>query len=198
MTRVRLSGASLIAAGVGDLVGSTSDSSFALVSSSAGAWLALAAAALVYRRLARTAPRALPAAALAVLGVVASAGMVDATLRIALGYASSIHSGWPAEPPGAALAPLPLLAVAGAGVGLALLAWATWRAGILPRAAGAPIAVVALLSALTTNPLAPYVAAAVPLGIALLWTAGRGRWNGTGLPGAAGAGGDAPGAGPNG
>ncbi|TMR95855.1 hypothetical protein [Nonomuraea basaltis] len=123
---------------------------------SAGAWLAVAAAALVYRDIAGHARRAPTAVAMALLGVVASAGTVEATLRAAGDRWLAAH-------------PVLLLAlVCGAAAGVAGLAYAAGRAGLIPPAAGVIIAVAAMLGTLTADPSAPYLLGAGPLGAVLL------------------------------
>lgn len=123
---------------------------------SAGAWLAVAATALLYRDLAGHARRAPAAVAMALLGVVASAGTVEATLRIA-------GARWLAEHP-----VLLLALVCGAAAGIAGVAYAAGRSGLIPPAAGLIAAVAALLSTFTADPAAPYLLGAGPLGAALL------------------------------
>jgi hypothetical protein len=93
---------------------------------------------------------------MALLGVVASAGTVEATLRVAGGRWLAAH-------------PLLLLAlVCGAAAGLAGLAYVTGRAGLVPPAIGLIAGVAALLGTLTADPGAPYVLGAGPLGAALV------------------------------
>lgn len=114
-----------------------------------GAWLAVVAIALIYRDIARRTVRAPSAVAMALLGVVASAATVAATFRLT----------GPVLPP---------VLVGGAAIGLAGLAYAAVRAGLLGPAAGVIAAVLALLSTLTADPGAPYLLGAGPLGAALL------------------------------
>jgi hypothetical protein len=175
MSRVSLSGVSLIAAAVAGLIGSILEPRLADISWSMGAWLTLVAAAVSYRHVTGAARRAVPAAALAVLGIVACLWTIETTLRIALGdwTGSSIRIGWWTDLAGSSPGPLRLLAVAGAGIGLALLTAAAGRARLLPRRVAASIAAIALLSVVTADPPMPYVFGAAPLGIALLWTVKR-------------------------
>ncbi|WP_214410210.1 hypothetical protein [Sphaerisporangium fuscum] len=129
----------------------------------AGAWAGVAATATVYRDVARHAGRGRAAVALALLGVVASAWTVEATLRVAGGW-------W------GAAQPVPRLALAyAAAAGIALLAYGLVRAGPVRPAAGALIAFAALLGPLTGDPGAPYLLGAGPLGAALLAGAIRTR-----------------------
>ncbi|MFG1682740.1 hypothetical protein ACGFNP_21415 [Nonomuraea sp. NPDC049269] len=122
----------------------------------AGAWTGVAATATVYRDVARHAGRGRAAVALALLGVVASAWMVEATLRLASGRWVAAQS-------------VPRLALAyPAAVGIVLLAYGLTRAGLVRPAAGAVIAFAALLGPLTGDPGAPYLLGAGPLGAALL------------------------------
>ncbi|MCK2216300.1 hypothetical protein MF672_021205 [Actinomadura sp. ATCC 31491] len=123
---------------------------------SAGAWLAVAAAALAYRDVAAHGRRALPAAAMALLGVVASAGTVEATLRAA---GEHLLAGQPG---------LLLALVCGAAAGVAGLAWAGGRAGLVPPPAAVLATAATLLSTLTADPAAPYLLGAGPLGAVLL------------------------------
>ncbi|MCA2229701.1 hypothetical protein [Nonomuraea aurantiaca] len=129
----------------------------------AGAWAGVAATATVYRDVARHAGRGRAAVALALLGVVASAWMVEATLWAAGGRWVAAQS-------------VPRLALAcAAAVGIALLAYGLTRAGLVRPAAGAAIAFAALLGPLTGDPGAPYLLGAGPLGVALLAGAIRTR-----------------------
>ncbi|NBE99288.1 hypothetical protein FE391_35550 [Nonomuraea sp. KC401] len=152
-----VSGLGLMASGPIYLAGSMIRSASCDLLWAAGAWLAVAATALVYRDMAGPAvgrARALAAVAMALLGVVASAGTVEATLRAAGGLAP--HA-------------VTLLAlVCGAAAGVAGLAYAAGRAGLIPAAAGVVAAVAALLGTLTADPGAPYLLGAVPLGAGLL------------------------------
>lgn len=141
------------AAGLGSLLAAAS---LAALGWTAGAWLAVTATALTYRRLASDPHRTLPAAALALLGVVASARTVQTTLPIAYRH-SDIDIG-----------PTNALATVASGVGLGLLAWTIWRAGLVRSAVGMGIAGAALVGSLTVDPGVPYLLGAGPLGVALL------------------------------
>jgi hypothetical protein len=175
MSRVALSGVSLIAAAVAGVIGSTLEPRLAEISWTIGAWLTVVAAAVSYRLVTHAARRAIPAAALAVLGVVASLWTIETTLRIALGdrALSSIRIGWWSEPAGSGPEPLSFLAVAGSGIGLVLFTAAAGRAGLLSRPVAALIAAIAALSVVTADPPMPYAAVAAALGVALLWTVRR-------------------------
>lgn len=132
-----------------------------------GAWLAVAATATVYRDVSRQVHRVRAAVALALLGVVASAWTVGATLGVA-------GARWIATRP----VPPPVMA-AGAALGLALLAYTLGQAGLIRRRAAVIIAVAALLGPLTLDPGVPYLMGAGPLGAALLVRAnGTRKWEG--------------------
>jgi hypothetical protein len=152
MDSVAAGGAGLIGASVISVSGSLAHPPLSGLAYSAGAWLAATAVAIAYRRIAR-AGRAVPAASLALLGVAASARTVDTTLHIA--YPHSIPDG--STP-----------ATAGSSVGLALLAWALLRAGLVGPVVSVAFAVGALAAALTTEPALPYLLGAAPLGVVLI------------------------------
>jgi hypothetical protein len=152
MNSAAAGGGGLIGAAVISVSGSLAHTPLYGLVYSAGAWLAATGVALTYRRIAR-AGRALPAASLTLLGVAASARTVDATLHIA--YPHSIPD---ASTP----------ATAGSGIGLALLAAALLRAGVLGPAVSVAFALGALAGALTTEPALPYLLGAAPLGVVLI------------------------------
>lgn len=124
---------------------------------SLGACAAFAGAAACYRVVQRTTHRGTAAGALALLGVAASAWVVEATFRAA----------YP-RLPGAGADPVTLTALVAAGTGLALLTAAVWRAGRLGPTAGSLVALAALIGAVTGRPAVPYLISAGPLGLALL------------------------------
>jgi hypothetical protein len=162
MTNLAAGGIGLIASAAVAVLGSIATGSLAHLGWTAGAWLAVVATAITYRRLANDPRRTLPAAAaLALLGVVASARTVQTTLRIAYPRSGSGLTG--------------ALATVASGAGLALLAWAAWRAGLVRPAVGAGIAGAALAGSFTVDPGAPYLLGAGPLGVALLLAHLRGR-----------------------
>ncbi|GAA4593572.1 hypothetical protein GCM10023194_58160 [Planotetraspora phitsanulokensis] len=158
-----VSGPGLMASAAICLIGSLTESASAEVMWSAGAWLAVVVSAIAYRDIARHARRVPSAVALALLGFVASAWTVEATLRVA-------GQPWITAHPG------PLFAVVGvAAIGNAQLAYAAGRAELVHPATGMIIAIAALLSTLTADPGAPYLLGAGPLGAVLLARAIRSR-----------------------
>jgi hypothetical protein len=179
MSRLAAGGLGLIAAAAVCLIGTLVDSAFAGVAWSLGAWLAVVAAATAYRSMAKTLRRTLPASALALLGVVASAWTIETTLRIAFQESNArrvaVGDGWWRDLVGVSPVPLLLLAVAGSSTGLAMLAWAARRASLVPPAVGVIVAVAAMLGSITADPAVPYVLGAGPLGAALLSAAVRTR-----------------------
>lgn len=145
-----------------------------------GAWLAVVAAAVLYRRIATgpagerlPEPPGVPSArgpasvALALLGVVASTWTVRAALLTAFPPAA----GAPAPGSGA----IGLLAALGSGIGLALLAWVAGRAGLVPRPAAVLSGVAALAAVAAPDPGWPYVGGGAVLGTALLLAGARSR-----------------------
>jgi hypothetical protein len=154
MSNLMAGGLGLIGAAAAAGLGSLAAASLAALGWTAGAWLAVAATALTYRRLASDPRRTVPAAALALLGVVASARTVETTLRIAYRHSD--------------IGPTSALATVAGGVGLGLLAWAIWRAGLVRQAVGMGIAGAALAGSFTADPGVPYLLGAGPLGVALL------------------------------
>jgi hypothetical protein len=164
MSRLVLAGLCLIAAAavcsIGSLIDSPRNSSVAWA---LGACIAFAGAAAGYRATARTGRRsAVPAAALALMGVVASAWIIEATLRLA-----HVHPD-----------PLRFIAVVCSGVGLALLAGAASGAGLVRPAVSRLIAVGSMLGALTADPAVSYLIGGAPLGVALLVAAAGTRVRG--------------------
>jgi hypothetical protein len=124
---------------------------------SLGACAAFAGAAACYRVVQRTTHRGTAAGALALLGVAASACIVEATFRAT----------YP-RLPGASADPVTLTALVAGGTGLALLTAAVWRAGRLGPTAGSLLVAAALIGAVTGRPAVPYLISAGPLGLALL------------------------------
>jgi hypothetical protein len=124
---------------------------------SLGACAAFAGAAACYRVVQRTTHRGTAAGALALLGVAASACIVEATFRAT----------YP-RLPGASADPVTLTALVAGGTGLALLIAAVWRAGRLGPTAGSLLVAAALIGAVTGRPAVPYLISAGPLGLALL------------------------------
>ncbi len=133
-----------------------------------GTCVAFAGAAFCYRAVRDTTHRAGAAAALALLGVAASARVVEATVRTAYPRFASTGPD-----------PVTLTALVASGTGLALLTAAAWRAGRLGPTAGSLLVAAALIGAITGRPAAPYLLGAAPLGVALLVAAGL-RGSGTG------------------
>jgi len=152
-------GVALIAAALLCLAGSLAGGTWSGVTASAGSWLTVAATAVAYRRLSGRGGSALAAGALGLLGVVAAAGTIATTLPMAY--------------PGSDLGPLRAIATFGSGIGLALLAGALQRAGLVSVLLAAAVAAVAPLSSIWADPGLPYLAGAGPLGIALLTAAIR-------------------------
>jgi hypothetical protein len=164
MSRLVLAGLSLIAAAavcsIGSLIDSPRNSSVAWA---LGACIAFAGAAAGYRATAGTGrPSAVPAAALALMGVVASAWIVEATLRLAHVRPDSLR----------------FIAVLCSGVGLALLAGAASGAGLVRPAVSRVIAVSSMVGALTADPAVSYLIGGAPLGVALLAAAAGTRARG--------------------
>src|SRR5690349_17288819 len=124
---------------------------------SLGACAAFAGAAACYRVVRRTTHRGVPAGALALLGVAASAWVVETTFRAAYPRLG-----------GAGVDPVTLTALVASGTGLALLTAAVWRAGRLGPTAGSLLAAAALIGTATGRPAVPYLISAGPLGVALL------------------------------
>jgi hypothetical protein len=124
---------------------------------SLGACAAFAGAAACYRVVQRTPHRGTAAGALALLGVAASACIVEATFRAT----------YP-RLPGAGADPVTLTALVAGGTGLALLTAAVWRTGRLGPTAGSLLVAAALIGAVTGRPAVPYLISAGPLGVALL------------------------------
>ena len=177
MSRLALGGLGFVLAAAVCLIGSMVDSEVASIAWILGAWLAVVAAAIAYLSVATTTRRALPAAALALLGVVASAWTVETTLRILFGNAntrrpSTANGRW-TDLVGVSPDASPPLAVAASGAGLALLAWAAWRVHLVQPAVGVIVAIAAVLGSIRADPAIPYVLGAGPLGVALLFAAVR-------------------------
>jgi hypothetical protein len=124
---------------------------------SLGACAAFAGAAACYRVVRHITHRSSAAGAMALLGVAASAWVVEATFRAT----------YP-RLPGAAADPVTLTALVAGGTGLALLTTAAWRAGWLGPTVGSLLVAAALIGAITGRPAVPYLISAGPLGVALL------------------------------
>jgi hypothetical protein len=151
----------LIAAAVLGLLGSLTGGAWSGVATSAGAWLTVAATAAVYRPVARACGPRLPASALGLLGVVAAAGTIATTLRLAY--------------PNNALDGVRVAAILGSGIGLALLAWAFGRARLAPAPLSPVLVSAPLLGCLAGDPGLPYLVGSGPLGVVLLIAAIRTR-----------------------
>lgn len=135
-----------------------------------GACAGFAGAAIGYRSFAATSRRSLPAVGLALLGVAASAWLVELALRLA----DTLRSGPPNGPViGGMSGSLTVLAVLASGIGLALLGMAAARAGLVRPVVGTMVAVGASLGLLTGTTAVSYLAAAAPLGVGMLLTARR-------------------------
>ena len=179
MSRLAAGGLGLIAAAAICLIGTVVDSALAGVAWSLGAWLAVLATATAYLSIAKTARRTLPAGALALLGIAASAWTVETTLRIAFPESNARRvadgNGWWADLVGVSPVPLPLLVITGSGAGLAMFAAAASRVGLVRPAVGVVVAITAVLGSITADPAAPYLLGGGPLGAALLTAGVRSR-----------------------
>jgi hypothetical protein len=154
MSRLALAGLCLIVATLVGVIGSLVDAPrIASAVWALGAGIAFAGAAAGYGAIPRAERwRGVSVAALALMGLVASLWTVEATLRFA-----------DLRPD-----PLRVLAVVCSGVGLALLADASRRGGLLRPTLGRLLAPASILGALTADPAVSYVVGGAPLGIALL------------------------------
>jgi hypothetical protein len=141
MRTMAIGGLGLLGSAAAGVLGMFTGSALAPVAWSAAAWLATVGVAVAYRRVAGNSHRPPAAAALAVLGIVASAWTVQTVLRITV--------------------PVAL----GSGIGLALWAYALRRARFVPPLPGAVIGVAAVIGALTNDPGMPYVLGGLPLGL---------------------------------
>jgi len=165
MTKVALTGLCLIAAAGLSAAGAAVDSAdVASVAWALGAATAFAGAASAYAGTAGgtivARRRSAAAAALAILGIVASAWIVHAAAGPALRGLAVVGDLTDRAPP--------VLAAVASGIGLALLALAAGQGGLVGPVTGRVIAGASILAAVTANPAGPHLLGAAPLGVVLL------------------------------
>jgi hypothetical protein len=142
--------------------------------SALGACAAFIGGAAAYRRLVGPTRRAAPTVALALLGVAASAWVIEATVRVAYtaGAArSSSTGGGIADLVGVGSDPLTVIALLASGLGFVLLAGAVRRAGHLSPRVGGLVAGAAVVGVIGAHPATAYLLGAGSLGVGLLTAA---------------------------